>query len=107
MKIQDRKPIGEIHKKTKERADAWYSFFKNSKELKPLIHNPAVRSRTVIAIQAEPDTLEKLRKGAVKYGFLLGEGYGPLKKNSFRIANFPALKKKEIVGLMKFLRPYI
>ena len=105
--LQNRNSIGEIHKKTKERADAWYSFFKNSKALKPLVHNPAVRSRTVIAVQADPDTLEKLRIAAVKNGFLLGEGYGPLKKNSFRIANFPALKKKEIAGLMKFLHPYI
>ena len=67
--LQDRKSIGEIHRKTKERADGWQSFFKDSKALKPLVRNPAVRSRTVIAIQADPETLEKLRKAAIKKDF--------------------------------------
>ncbi len=38
-----------------------------------------------------------------KAGFLLGEGYGDLKTTTFRIANFPALRDKEINALRKFL----
>ena len=105
--LQDRKPINKIHKKIKERADAWQSFFKNSKTMKPLVTNQAVRSKTVIAIQTDVERLEKVKKGAIREGFLLGEGYGSLKKDTFRIANFPAIKNKEITGLMKFLRPYV
>ena len=47
-----------------------------------------------------------LWKNGKKHGFLLGEGYGVLKKDTFRIANFPALRKKEIARLMKFLSLY-
>ncbi len=71
-----------------------------------MIKNPSVRSRTVIAVKAAPDLIEKIKKDAKKHGFLLGEGYGVLKKDTFRIANFPALRKKEIARLMKFLSLY-
>jgi phosphoserine aminotransferase len=38
---------------------------------------------------------------------LLGEGYGKMKAETFRIANFPALKGKEIEKLMGFLKGYL
>ncbi len=105
--LQDRQPIAEIDKKIKVRAEEWQAFFRNSKVLKYLVSNPAVRSRTIVAVQSDSVLLEKIKKNAPKHGFLLGEGYGALKKDTFRIANFPALKKKEIAGLMKFLTPYL
>jgi phosphoserine aminotransferase len=44
-----------------------------------------------------------LKKLTAKNGYTLGEGYGALKENTFRIANFPALKQKHIKGLQKYL----
>ncbi len=105
--LRKRGSIAEIQKRTKERFDAWQSFFKDSKKLQPLIRNATVRSRTIIAVHAGTGQIEKIKKRASKNGFLLGEGYGALKKDTFRIANFPALRKKEIAGLMKFLTPYL
>ena len=105
--LQDRDGIRKIHKKIKERSDAWQAFLKKSKGLKSLIQDPSLRSRTVIAVKAEPGLIEKIKKEAKRKGFLLGEGYGVLKKDTFRIANFPALKKKEIARLMKFLSLYL
>jgi phosphoserine aminotransferase len=51
--------------------------------------------------------LAEVKQQAKKKGFLLGEGYGPLKNTTFRIANFPALKKNEIKQLQKFLSSYL
>ena len=104
--LQDRGPISDIDKEIKARADAWHSFLKSSKVLKSLVSNPAVRSQTVVAVKTDPGRVEKIKKEAEKNGFLLGDGYGALKKDTFRIANFPALRKKEIAGLMRFLTPY-
>lgn len=101
--LQDRRDIGHVHRKIKERSDTWQALLKNAKGLQPLVSNSAVRSRTVIAVKADPGRIEKIKQEAGRQGFRLGEGYGTLKKDTFRIANFPALKKKEIGALMKFL----
>lgn len=104
--LEERPSIGKIHRKTVERARAWMAFFSESRVLEPLIHNPKARSVTVIAVKANPDALAKVKAAARKKGFLLGDGYGALKKETFRIANFPALHKKEIRRLMKFLKDF-
>jgi aspartate aminotransferase-like enzyme len=61
----------------------------------------------VLTIQAEEKYITQIKALAKKKGFLLGEGYGDLKKNTFRISNFPALQKKEIEALMSFLKKHI
>ncbi|MEY4929685.1 MAG: hypothetical protein RI909_409, partial [Bacteroidota bacterium] len=67
----------------------------------------SVRSHTVITVTGKPALLAEVKQQAKKKGFLLGEGYGPLKNTTFRIANFPALKKNEIKQLQKFLSSYL
>lgn len=90
--------------KLRNRFDAWSRLLNASKGLKPLINNEAVRSITVLAIaMQEGRDMQALKTNAKKAGFLLGEGYGDLKKDTFRIANFPALHRKEIQKLMRFL----
>jgi len=88
------------------RQEDWIKFFKGSDRLRMLIQNPEVHSRTVLAVSGDPQHIEKVKSNAKKKGLLLGEGYGTLKKDTFRIANFPAIKKKEIKELMKFLISY-
>jgi len=99
--------IDVIHKKLTERYHAWALLFHYSERLKLFIENKEVRSITVLTITGLPDYLEKVKAAARKEGFALGEGYGAMKKGTFRIANFPAIKKKEIMKLMKFLIPYL
>lgn len=102
--LENMESINKIHKKIIQRHKEWMLFFKNYKTAKLLISNPEVRSFTVITVEAEEDVTRLLKNKAKKNGFLLGEGYGDFKKNTFRIANFPALKNKEIQKLQKFLR---
>ena len=104
--LQARRPIGEVYKEIKQRAEDWQSLLQRSKILRPLINNPGIRSQTVVAVSTDANQIEKIKKEAHKKGFLLGEGYGALKKDTFRIANFPALKKNEIARLMKFLSSF-
>lgn len=66
-----------------------------------LITNEEVRSKTVLALSYSDPT--ELRNEAEQFGITLGAGYGKWKRNSFRIANFPAIKTKEIGKLTSYL----
>jgi phosphoserine aminotransferase len=89
-----------------QRQKKWIKFFKQSKELQLLIRNPDVQSRTVLTVKGNPHLISLVKATAKKKGLLLGEGYGNLKADTFRIANFPAIKKREIEKLMEFLKVY-
>jgi phosphoserine aminotransferase len=99
--------ITAVDQKLTQRHTAWVRFFKNSKDLQLLVARPEVQSKTVIAVKGNSKLVDTLKAAAQKKGLLVGEGYGNLKKETFRIANFPALKKKEITKLMNFLRKFI
>lgn len=97
------KPVAILHARLEERMKAWETLLSHGETLRPLITNKAVRSITVVAVQGDESAVTSVKKKAERAGFLLGDGYGDLKKKTFRIANFPALKRKEVQGLMKFL----
>ena len=98
--------IKTISEKIEERAKSWYAFIESLKELTPLITNPTTRSDTVIAVKGEPDLIRKVKLAAKEKGLLLGSGYGNWKKDTFRIANFPALNEDEIDVLKNFLKAF-
>lgn len=100
------KPIREVHRKIEERYREWIDFFMNKKMLQHLISNEAARSFTVIPVKAGETLVTAIKSRAKKKGILLGEGYGDLNPSTFRIANFPAIKKGEIKILKKFLSDY-
>src|ERR1044071_9699476 len=83
------------------RKPAFFAFsFKFAISVSPFI----ATAITVMAVAMKRDTdMATLKEKAKKAGFLLGEGYGDLKKGSFRIANFPPLRQKEVQKLMRFL----
>lgn len=96
--------IQKTEEKLLHRLRQWTKFLEVNKTLHHLVKNEAVRSTTVLAIAMKEDfDMQKLKTKARQNGFLLGEGYGDLKKNTFRIANFPAIRRKEIQKLMQFL----
>jgi len=99
--------ISKVHKQVLARAKEWYLFFEDFKTVKLLVSNPEIRSHTVIAVKGEESQIQKLKDKAKKEGLLLGNGYGKWSKDSFRIANFPALSDKEIRQLKNFLRKNI
>lgn len=95
------KSIEKVQEKLMKRYRYWEEFIRSFKEFEMLVTNPEVRSPTVMAIKtSNPEEIKNLAKEA---GFTLGNGYGQWKDSCFRIANFPAIKRKEIESLSKFL----
>ncbi|HQQ81883.1 MAG: aminotransferase class V-fold PLP-dependent enzyme [Cyclobacteriaceae bacterium] len=101
------KKISVTETKLRKRQARWVRVFRSSKNLSLLIQNPSVQSRTVIAVSGDEHLIALVKRKARRRGLLLGEGYGSLQATSFRIANFPALHKKEITKLEKFLTTYL
>ncbi|MCC2545069.1 aminotransferase class V-fold PLP-dependent enzyme [Hymenobacter sp. BT175] len=101
--LQDRAPIKFIHQQLQERATKLYDFFDGATQLKPLIQNPETRSTTVVALQAAPAVIEDVKRRALQQGLQLGSGYGNLKANTLRIANFPAIPDAAYEQLVQFI----
>lgn len=97
------KNVSKISQVLNERMTAYLDFFSTKSELTPLISNPKVRSQTVLVLQGNPELIVKLKGEAKEEGIILGNGYGEYKNGTFRIANFPAIKNKEINLLIEFL----
>ncbi|MBD0400405.1 aminotransferase class V-fold PLP-dependent enzyme [Flammeovirga sp. EKP202] len=70
----------------------------------PLISSSQLQSETVIGVKCDPNDLQKIKEKALENGILLGNGYGPWKNNSFRIANFPAHSDNDFEHLISFLK---
>lgn len=71
---------------------------------KPFIVNSAVRSDTVLVFKDKPDFIDLLKTKVLAGNMILGNGYGTLKANTFRIANFPAHTDTDVERLLKVLR---
>ncbi len=104
--LQDRPEVAATARMLEERYENWLQFFRSYTGLSLLVKNPELRSRTVLTLEGEPVELEQLKKTAKAAGFYLGNGYGQWKKNTFRIANFPAITDSEILALQNFLQSY-
>jgi phosphoserine aminotransferase len=105
--MKDASHIHITEAKLRNRIDAWSKLLESSKVCHQLVQNEMVRSTTVLAVAMNDGyDMGALKTKAKKAGFLLGEGYGALKKDTFRIANFPAIHRKEIQKLMRFLIRY-
>lgn len=102
--MENAKTIKEIESKTISRFKKWETFIHGLHNMHLLVQNKNVRSFTVLPIQADSDILKSIKETAKTHNILLGEGYGNWKGSTFRIANFPALQKKEIEKLMNLLK---
>lgn len=105
--MENRKPIGKIEKKLHKRLKSYEAIFTECERFALLISNKNVRSETVIVLEGTPEDVAAIKKKAEKAGITLGNGYGELKDSTFRIANFPSLKKEEVKTLQKFLKKNI
>lgn len=105
MKVMKTVPgIRKVDEKTQHRHHQWMDFLNDLHGLRPLIRRKTVQSHTVIALAGKADMIAKIKKQLHKAGFIVGNGYGNLKETTLRIANFPAIKDKEIKGLQKGLQ---
>lgn len=94
--------ISIISETIKQRANKWYDFFE-SKGMKCVAQNPAIRSDTVITIEGTAEEIQAIKTLTKAHGITIGNGYGSWKNTTFRIANFPAIENSEIEALMKIL----
>ncbi len=104
--MQDAPSMSDIHKKVVGRYEEWIDFLEERESISHLVDETNVHSYTVIPVKAPEGDIKKIKAEAKKNGILLGEGYGPFKPYTFRIANFPALSDKEIKTLKSFLKKY-
>lgn len=104
--MDDVERIEKIHKRTVERYNDWCGFLNERLNIRHLISNRDAHSLTVIPVTGDEDLLKKIKSKVKKKDILLGEGYGEFKASTFRIANFPAIKKKEIRKLKDFLSEF-
>jgi len=104
--LEDSDNVKDTQDKIMGRYEDWIAFLSERKKIKPLVGNRAVQSHTVVPVTGDAETLQHIKTMAKKNDILLGEGYGEWKATTFRIANFPALKKKEIKKLMTILKKF-
>jgi phosphoserine aminotransferase len=104
--LENSNPIEDVHEKVVERFEEWCSFLDERKSIRHLVDTKTVRSYTVVPVTAPAETVQSIKAAAKRKGFLLGEGYGEWKQTTFRIANFPALKRKEIKALIQLLAKF-
>lgn len=83
----------------------WQDFLEQHSKIKPLTAHPLVQSKTVMALETDAETLEKIFSKSEEAGFILGKGYGPWKATTFRVANFPAITLSDLEKLLDFLDP--
>ena len=100
--LAEREPIKAISQHLADRAHKLYDFFEQATPLTPLIANPETRSTTVIGLQGPPALIEEVKRRALEAGLYLGSGYGDLKANTLRIANFPAVADAAMEALVQF-----
>lgn len=102
--MTDALSINETTAKVTARYKNWLDFFAQFESVQLLIEDDRVRSRTVLTLTSSDEEIKSIKSTAKKAGIILGNGYGDLKSSTFRIANFPAIKSKEIELLKEFFK---
>lgn len=104
--LEQRPFIKGIDQHLTERAQDLYQFFEQFADVRMLVENEQVRSKTVLALQADEKLVEDIKKRALHHNMRLGNGYGIWSRNTFRIANFPAIEDAEYEELKRFFLHY-
>ncbi len=104
--LEDRPFIKQIDLELTDRANDLYTFFSQFTDIKLLVENEEVRSKTVIAVQASERLVDDIKKRALYHNIRLGNGYGTWARNTFRVANFPAILNEEYEELKRFFLHY-
>lgn len=92
--------LGAVQVEMKAKSDLVGEFVERSDKIAYFVSEKKNRSKTVFCLKAEEDLIDKLHDECKCKGFLLGKGYGELKRETIRIANFPAIAKEDIKELL-------
>lgn len=96
------KGVDTIREETKNKANLLYDFCEKSDLFEPFVKEISHRSETVIVANTTRPAAEII-KALEKDNLLLGAGYGSLKDNQVRIANFPSISVESVEILVKKL----
>ena len=101
--LEERPSIVQIATRTSQRAKKWYSFLEQASYDLLIDKASALRSETVIALRGKPTQMSKLFESLQEAQMPVSRGHGKWKENTLRIANFPAIRQREINALRHFL----
>ncbi len=101
--LNTRQELKTIHQSLTKQAQEWYQLLEQHNLFEPLIASAAQRSDTIIAVQGSMSHIERFKTYCAEKDYILGNGYGADKNNTFRIANFPAHQVSEIAFLKNLL----
>jgi phosphoserine aminotransferase len=104
--LENRVPLAAIDTACREKAALGYHFFEQHPMFKPRIQHVENRSQTVLTLDGEPGQIQELLTFCRQQGVVLGSGYGGLKANTFRIANFPQHTLAELQQLLTLVSEF-
>jgi len=104
--LNARQELKVIHQSLKDQAQQWYQLLETNTLFQPLIATKALRSDTIIAAAGNASSIERFKTYCAQKEYIIGNGYGADKNNTFRIANFPAHQTSEIAVLQDLLIHY-
>jgi phosphoserine aminotransferase len=99
------KGIQAIRRETEYKAAILYQTLKNHSLLSEFVKERTIQSQTVIVADTDIHT-EQLTKKLLEKGMTPGEGYGALKKQQLRFANFPTHSKEQFELLVDTLTDF-
>lgn len=105
--VQDllRRGIQSIRKETEYKAAILYHALNSHPLLKPFVQSESLQSKTVIVAQSSEHTIN-LTKYLQSKGIQPGDGYGAMKQQQLRFANFPAHSKEQYELLVDVLTEF-
>lgn len=104
--LENRPSLEIIDAECRQKAALGYDFFARHPVFRPRIQHPENRSQTVLTISGEPDQIQALTAFCRQHGIVLGSGYGDLKTNTFRIANFPQHTREQLQNLLHLVAEF-
>ena len=94
--------IGTIRSQTEEKARMLYNFINSSANFTPFVKQERFQSQTVVVATTKKSATEVMA-GAKAANMIVGSGYGTLKNEQIRIANFPAVSAEQVAKLINTL----
>ncbi len=92
---------------TKAKAQKIYDFMNSTNKIKPFVTDTNSQSVSIICGKSDPETITKIHQACEKNGIKMGGGYGKMKTETFRIANFPSITMEDVERLIGVLKTVV
>jgi len=89
---------------TREKFEILENFFDAADDFEILVSEKKFRSPTILVAKTAPEKVAEIHEKAKAEEFFFASGYGDLKKETFRLANFLASGKSDFEKVCEFLK---